>query len=442
MKAIATVDKFYGISKDGKEPLKLATLRKRQAKMIKNNAVLMSMNYFATHGPWEDESVETIVADVGAKFYEFTHYKKDIVPEHVTIYGPPMVETKDDEGNTSLEQTGSAVRSARHIQALFNYEDITGRTIYVVGDGELFETIVPFCTEVHLTVINKTFEGLNDFFPAYVGHKLLNSIYTKTDAIPSKQFSTEYVTEIYRNNYAPINPRESIYAAEGKQFLLVVGESGAGKDTTVEKLKTVAHEVAGIPEIRPFVSFTTRPMRDGETNGVEHYFITDAEADYFLTHCDNMVVAKTTIEKEGGSGGYRYFALVNEIFQGANTYVIDPNGIKDFRGRIDKLYPGSTFLEVYVSVPGIIRKHRAKKREGYDKAVYLKRVMDEKDQFTDYNSNLFGKYSDMAHIYKNYGFGQEKKFDDLVETIRYFFTKHGDDVCDNSLVDIFFGMEE
>jgi guanylate kinase len=64
--------------------------------------------------------------------------------------------------------------------------------------------------------------------------------------------------------------------------LVLSGPSGAGKSTLIKKIE------ADLGEFYFSISSTTRPMRAGETDGVEYHFIDekefkqDIEDDYFL----------------------------------------------------------------------------------------------------------------------------------------------------------------
>ena len=51
----------------------------------------------------------------------------------------------------------------------------------------------------------------------------------------------------------------------------ILGFSGSGKDTTVKNLLN-KHD-----DLQNLVSYTTRPMRVGEQDGREYYFIDNAE---------------------------------------------------------------------------------------------------------------------------------------------------------------------
>lgn len=60
----------------------------------------------------------------------------------------------------------------------------------------------------------------------------------------------------------------------GKIFY-VMGKSASGKDTIYKELRE------RIPELKTVVLYTTRPIRDGETEGVEYHFTTVKRLDDF-----------------------------------------------------------------------------------------------------------------------------------------------------------------
>ena len=51
-----------------------------------------------------------------------------------------------------------------------------------------------------------------------------------------------------------------------RHIFYLMGKSASGKDTIYEELRV------RFPELRPLVSYTTRPIRTGEKNGREYYF--------------------------------------------------------------------------------------------------------------------------------------------------------------------------
>ena len=51
----------------------------------------------------------------------------------------------------------------------------------------------------------------------------------------------------------------------------IMGKSSSGKDTIFKKLKEL------LPQFRTIILYTTRPIRAGETDGVEYYFTDEAK---------------------------------------------------------------------------------------------------------------------------------------------------------------------
>lgn len=103
-------------------------------------------------------------------------------------------------------------------------------------------------------------------------------------------------------------------------IIAIVGPSGSGK-TTISR----AMAEAGIPDI---VSYTTRPMRPGETQGVEHLFISHEEA---ISMIETKAIAAYT-----EFGGEMYFTTIEQLHQHTYcTYVIDEIGLQMLQSMID-----------------------------------------------------------------------------------------------------------
>lgn len=53
-------------------------------------------------------------------------------------------------------------------------------------------------------------------------------------------------------------------------MIVIIGESASGKSTLQNML------IESDPSYQKIVTYTTRPMRDGEVNGIDYHFVTDA----------------------------------------------------------------------------------------------------------------------------------------------------------------------
>lgn len=102
-------------------------------------------------------------------------------------------------------------------------------------------------------------------------------------------------------------------------IIAIVGPSGSGKTTL-----SLAMQKAGIPSI---VSYTTRPMREGEVNGREHWFITEPESDRLLSNVPPVAFTRF--------GGHRYFTLREQFTPDICSYVVDEPGLKMLQDRFE-----------------------------------------------------------------------------------------------------------
>lgn len=95
-----------------------------------------------------------------------------------------------------------------------------------------------------------------------------------------------------------------------KKIICIVGPSGSGKTT----LANIASKELNIPTL---VSYTTRPKREGEINGVDHFFVSKES----MPTKDKML-AYTKF------GDYEYWASIEQIpADKPIIYVIDEKGL-------------------------------------------------------------------------------------------------------------------
>lgn len=101
-----------------------------------------------------------------------------------------------------------------------------------------------------------------------------------------------------------------------RTILAFVGSSGCGKTMAVEMVKRMFN----IPVV---VSKTTRPMRDNEVNGVDHYFMNPFE--YDRIDRNNPPLAYTYF------GGCHYWVTWEDVCRLGSicSYVVDEDGLQD-----------------------------------------------------------------------------------------------------------------
>ena len=97
------------------------------------------------------------------------------------------------------------------------------------------------------------------------------------------------------------------FRAGKRPLILLAGKSGSGKDYWTKKLK-----------LSPVVSYTTRPIRAGETQGVEHYFVNE---DVYNAFDKKLIIAYTFFN------GNHYWSTLDEV-ENKDVYIIDFAGIE------------------------------------------------------------------------------------------------------------------
>ena len=154
--------------------------------------------------------------------------------------------------------------------------------------------------------------------------------------------------------------------------LLICGRTASGKDTVAEALKDAG--------LRPLVSYTTRPKREGE--GDTHIFITDSQVSSY-----NDIAAYTEIN------GYKYFST-KELVEECDLYIIDPDGIMDLCRNM----PDTFFNILYIECEESIRRERFVRRDPSLSATFDERNEAEKEEFDRFEEDL-RKYEDGKKVF-------------------------------------------
>ena len=169
-------------------------------------------------------------------------------------------------------------------------------------------------------------------------------------------------------------------SSDPRLLFCIVGKSASGKDSLCNALK----ERTGIKFV---CSYTDRPIRCGEVDGVEHFFVSKEDMDKLFERDD--ILAKTQI------GEYRYCATVESLGAETKLYIVDPNGIKYIRRNQNKL--GIFPVVLYIDCADDIRFERARLR-GDREDIIKKRFADEALQFDEFLAWLRGTDRDLFHF--------------------------------------------
>lgn len=123
------------------------------------------------------------------------------------------------------------------------------------------------------------------------------------------------------------------------ELITITGSSGSGKDT-------VARMLAAITGFDVICSYTTRPMREGEEDGREYYFVKS---------CD---VPQQDMLAYTQYGGYEYWTEKSQLHDKA-IYVIDEKGLV----KLCEDFPYVALINIYVASSSSTLEERGISRE-------------------------------------------------------------------------------
>jgi len=163
-----------------------------------------------------------------------------------------------------------------------------------------------------------------------------------------------------------------------KKIIFIVGKSRSGKDTIAKILKKEY-------DYEPIVSYTTRPMRANETNGVEHNFISEERMQKIKD--DGKMIAYTKNDKTG----YEYCATTTDLKSDKfYTYIINPEGFRYFLANND--ISDIFYYVIFVDCSEESLFERGKERKEKEE-VFKKRIESEREEF-DYFRDYQSSYID------------------------------------------------
>ena len=139
------------------------------------------------------------------------------------------------------------------------------------------------------------------------------------------------------------------------KIFYLMGKSASGKDTIYKEIKEK------LPELKTIVIYTTRPIREGEREGVEYHFVNEEKL-------QELQEAGKVIELRAYNtvhGVWKYFTVDDGQFDIDDNYIAigtleSYRGMRNHLGE-DKLVP------IYIEVDDGVRLERALIRERQQK---------------------------------------------------------------------------
>lgn len=164
----------------------------------------------------------------------------------------------------------------------------------------------------------------------------------------------------------------------------LLGKSATGKDTLYKEI------LKRRPELRTVTMYTTRPIREGETDGVEYFFTGREELERQLA--SGKVIESRTYQTIAGP--WTYYTVDDGQFDVADDESCLMIGTLESYEKMCAYFEAGKMVPVYIEVPDGIRLLRAVKREENQKKPNYREVCrrylaDEKD-FSEENLERLG----------------------------------------------------
>lgn len=138
----------------------------------------------------------------------------------------------------------------------------------------------------------------------------------------------------------------------GKLFY-IMGKSASGKDTIYKQL-TRHYE----GQLKKIVGYTTRPVREGEKNGVEYFFSSEKEVEQFAR--EGKIIELR--EYQTVMGPWKYFTLDDGQIDLSNSDYLYIGTLESYRSMVD-YFGQEKLVPIYIELDDGERLMRAIIRE-------------------------------------------------------------------------------
>ena len=137
----------------------------------------------------------------------------------------------------------------------------------------------------------------------------------------------------------------------GKIYYMM-GKSSSGKDTLYKEV------LKALPKLKTLVLYTTRPIREGEQEGIEYHFVTDEELERFEKA--GKIIEERTYDTVYGA--WKYATIEDgQINLAAYDYLVI--GTLESYAGMKKCFGAENLVPIYIEVEDGERLSRALSRE-------------------------------------------------------------------------------
>lgn len=162
----------------------------------------------------------------------------------------------------------------------------------------------------------------------------------------------------------------------GKLFV-IMGKSASGKDFLYRKL------MERHPELKKVVSYTTRPVREGEEEGKEYHFVTEEEMKKLE---ENGKIAERRKYDTVRGAWYYFTADDGQIDFESETNYVEISTLEGYE-NLKRFYGKENLVPIYIEVGDEERMQRALARERQQKtpciAEVCRRFLADEEDFSE-----------------------------------------------------------
>ncbi len=152
---------------------------------------------------------------------------------------------------------------------------------------------------------------------------------------------------------------------------ILFGKSASGKDSLLKKMVSDGYE--------PIVSYTTRPMRTGEIDGVDYHFIDKKTFDEYTRNGVIFESRSYDTLVEGKRDRWYYGSPSLDVNSADYVGILDIDGVKSYLQH----YGADNIIPAYVMVSDEdARKKRAQERGSFDETEWNRRFLDDQSKFS------------------------------------------------------------
>ena len=192
----------------------------------------------------------------------------------------------------------------------------------------------------------------------------------------------------------------------GKIYYMM-GKSSSGKDTLYKEV------LKALPKLKTLVLYTTRPIREGEQEGIEYHFVTDEELERFEKA--GKIIEERTYDTVYGAWKY---ATIEDGQINLAAYDYLAIGTLESYAGMKKCYGAENLVPIYIEVEDGERLSRALSRERQQEQPkyeeMCRRFLADEEDFCEENIKKAG----IKKRYENNSL--ERCIEEIVEDIRDF----------------------